>query len=101
VFDLIGGETQNRSWSVLKPGGVLVSTLGQPREATARHHGARGVGYMAHPAAAQLAECAHLIDAGRVRPVLAATFPLRDVRAAEQRLVTGHVHGKLVIELAA
>jgi len=30
VFDLIGGETQARSWRVLKAGGTLVSTLKQP-----------------------------------------------------------------------
>jgi len=40
VLDLIGGETQERSWSVLKPGGTLVSTVG-PDAARAKRN-ARG-----------------------------------------------------------
>ncbi|HVW92284.1 MAG TPA: NADP-dependent oxidoreductase [Devosia sp.] len=32
VYDLIGGETQARSWDVLKPGGIIVSTLGEPSQ---------------------------------------------------------------------
>jgi NADPH:quinone reductase-like Zn-dependent oxidoreductase len=31
VFDLDSGDTQDRSWGVLKEGGILVSTLGQPQ----------------------------------------------------------------------
>jgi NADPH:quinone reductase-like Zn-dependent oxidoreductase len=35
VFDLIGGETQERSFSVVKPGGALISTLQEPDKARA------------------------------------------------------------------
>jgi NADPH:quinone reductase-like Zn-dependent oxidoreductase len=49
VYDLIAGETQERSWSVLKPDGIIVSTLAQPSEAKARDHRARGNRYMAQP----------------------------------------------------
>lgn len=99
VFDLIGGETQARSWSVLKPGGVLVSTLGEPPQDAARRHDARGVGYMAEPSGAQLADIAQLIEAGAVRPVIATTFPFSAAREAEQWQETSHAHGKMVLEL--
>src|SRR6185312_12489101 len=56
VFDLVGGETQDRSWSVLKPGGSLVSTLGQPSPELAAQRKVRATGYIAQPNAAQLAE---------------------------------------------
>jgi len=36
VFDLIDGETRERSWGLLKKGGVLVSTLTDHRRK--RHH---------------------------------------------------------------
>src|SRR4051812_42866562 len=49
VFDLIAGDTQQRSWDVLKPGGTLVSTLSHPSEEHAHLHRARGVSYMAEP----------------------------------------------------
>lgn len=101
VFDLVGGETQERSWSVLKPGGILVSTLGQPPQEKAKAHQARGAGYMAQPNAGQLTEIARLIDDRKVRPVIAATFPFAAAPQAEQRQEEGHVNGKIVIELAA
>ncbi len=101
VFDLVSGETQDRSWSVLKPGGVLVSTLGQPPQDKARQHQVRGIGYQAQPNAAQLTEIARLIDAGKVHPVIAETFPFSAAPEAEEKQQTGHVHGKIVIQLAA
>jgi NADPH:quinone reductase-like Zn-dependent oxidoreductase len=101
VFDLVGGDTQERSWAVLKPGGILVSTLGQPPQEKARQRRAAGIGYMAQPSAQQLAEIGKLIDSGKVRPVIAATFPLVAAPQAEQRQEQGHVHGKIVLELAA
>jgi NADPH:quinone reductase-like Zn-dependent oxidoreductase len=38
VFDLVAGETQDRSWFVLKPGRILVSVLGQPSSQKAAQH---------------------------------------------------------------
>jgi NADPH:quinone reductase-like Zn-dependent oxidoreductase len=66
VFDLVGGETQKRSWSVLKPGGVLVSTLGKPDEKTANSLGVRSAGYMAEPNREHLDQIAALIETGMV-----------------------------------
>jgi NADPH:quinone reductase-like Zn-dependent oxidoreductase len=101
VFDLVGGDTQSRSWQVLKPGGILVSTLGQPDEDKARQHKVRAVGYHAHPDAAELAEIGMLIDAGKVRPEVEETFAFADASKAELHLENNHVRGKLVLELAA
>jgi|SRR5690348_13715428 len=101
VFDLVGGETQDRSWSVLKPGGILVSTLGQPSAEKAATRKVRAVGYMAQPNAAQLAEIGRLIDDQAVRPVIAETFPLSAAREAEERQEHGHVHGKIAVSFAA
>jgi len=101
VFDLVGGETQERSWSVLRPGGILVSTLGQPSPEKAAQHQVRAAGYMAQPDATALAEIAQLIDHGKVRPVIDTTFPLADVARAEEKQARGHVHGKIALELAA
>jgi NADPH:quinone reductase-like Zn-dependent oxidoreductase len=101
VFDLVAGETQERSWSVLKPGGILVSTLGQPPQEKAQQHGVRAVGYMAQPNSDELTEIGRLIDAGKVRPVIAAIFPFDAAPQAMQRLQAGHVRGKIVLQLVA
>ena len=97
VLDLVGGATQERSWSVLKPGGVLVSALGEPSRERAIQHKTRGVGYRAQANAGQLAEIGRLIDQGKVRPVIMATYPLAEARQAHERLERGHVRGKIVL----
>lgn len=96
VFDLIAGETQDRSWAVLKPDGIIVSTLKKPDEDKARQHRARGVNYMAHPDGAQLAEIGRLIDAGKVVPCSSSPRQ-RPQRKLEQE----HLRGKIVLDVAA
>ena len=100
VVDLVGGETQDRSWSVLKPGGMLVSALGEPSREKAVQHRARGAGYRAQANAGQLAEIGRLIDQGKVHPVVMATYPLAEARQAYERLEHGHVRGKIVLVVA-
>ena len=100
VFDLVGGETQDRSWAVLREGGILVSTLAAPEENKAAAHKVRAAPrYMAQPNTVQLGEIADLIDAGTVRVVLSETFPLEEVRSAYARLEQGHLRGKIVLTL--
>ncbi|MER9183063.1 zinc-binding dehydrogenase [Mesorhizobium sp. M0767] len=101
VFDLVAGETQDRSWDVLKPGGTLVSTLSEPSAEKARLHRARGVSYLTKPNAAQLAEISRLIDAGKVRPFVQAIYPLEEVARAEEQLEKQHTRGKIVLQVAA
>lgn len=97
VFDLVAGETQDRSWSVLKQGGILVSTLGEPPKEKAQSRQATGVGYMAHPDGEDLAEIGRLIDEGRVEPVVERTFRLDEAPEAERALEEDHVRGKIVL----
>jgi NADPH:quinone reductase-like Zn-dependent oxidoreductase len=97
VLDLVGVATQERSWSVLKPGGILVSALGEPSRERAMQHKARGAGYRAQPNAGQLAEIGRLIDQGKVHPVVMATYPLAEARQAHERLERSHVRGKIVL----
>ncbi|WP_294393334.1 NADP-dependent oxidoreductase [uncultured Sphingomonas sp.] len=100
VFDLIGGETQDRSWATLREGGIMVSTLQEPDAGKAAEHKARSAPrYMAQPNAVQLGEVADLIDAGKVRVVVSATYPLDQVREGYERLEQGHVRGKIVLTL--
>jgi NADPH:quinone reductase-like Zn-dependent oxidoreductase len=100
VFDLIAGETQDRSWQVLKErGGILVSTLTPPSPFAARQHHARGIRMMAHADPAQLAAIARLIVAKKVRVKIGRAFPLAQVRRAHVLLEHGHVRGKIILKV--
>jgi NADPH:quinone reductase-like Zn-dependent oxidoreductase len=101
VFDLIGGDTQERSWSVLKDGGTLVSTLAKPSERQAQIHHARAMNYMAHPDAAELGEIVHLIAEKKVHPHVEMRLPLEDVAEAHRKAEHGHPRGKVVLEMRA
>src|SRR2546425_1090902 len=99
VIDTIGGETLDRSWGVLRPGGVLVTIAGDAPEAIAAQYSVRGVSMLVQPNKAQLVEIAGLIDAGRVRPVVDAVFPLPRAREAYERGLLGHTRGKLILQV--
>lgn len=100
VFDTIGGETLQRSWKVLKKGGVLVSTVEEPSAEKAAAHGVRAVLVSTRADTGELAEIAKLVDAGMVRPIVEAVFPLNEARRAQELSQTGHARGKIVLEVA-
>ena len=100
VYDLVGGDTRERSWSVLKTGGTMVSTLGEPDQAKAAAHKVRAVGYMARPVGDQLASIAALIDDGKVRVEVSRRFPLESAGEAQRVLEHEHLRGKVLLEVA-
>ena len=100
VLDTISGETQRRSWTVLRPGGVLVATPGPPDQEAARAHGVVARMVEVQPSAADLSEIAALIDAGRVRTRVGLTLPLPEARQAHERLESGGTHGKVVLTVS-
>jgi NADPH:quinone reductase-like Zn-dependent oxidoreductase len=99
VFDLIGGDTEDRSWGVLKKCGILVSTLSVPSQEKAKSHGVRGMRYTAEINGSELGEIASLIDAGKVKPTVSKTFQFRDAVLALQLVEQGHTQGKVVLTM--
>lgn len=100
MFDLIAGETQDRSWKVLKKrGGILVSTLSQPSREKARKHHARGMRMVVSAKRKQLDAIARLIMAKRVRAVIGKVFPLAQARRAHEWIEQRHTRGKIVLDV--
>jgi NADPH:quinone reductase-like Zn-dependent oxidoreductase len=101
VFDMVSGDTQMRSLSVLRRGGVLVTLfdlLVSPAQLAAR--GFRGAEIEVHPGRERLIEISALIDAGHLRPVVQTVVPLAAVRQAHELSQAGHVRGKIVLQVA-
>jgi len=99
VVDALAGETRDRSWQTLKPGGVLVSLLGQPPVEEGAALGVRGAGVMVQANAAQLKELAGLVDSGELKVFIDAVFPLAEASKSHDLSQTGHVRGKIVLRV--
>jgi len=99
VLDTIGCETQERSWSVLKKGGNLVSLVQPPSEEKAKELGVRAAFVAGHPSGAQLAEIAKIIDSGKLAPVIDRILPFSEVRRAHELSQSGHTRGKIVLRV--
>ena len=97
VFDLIDGDTRERSWPLLKKGGILISTLSEPSAEKAREHGVRARRYTVEADGDELAEIAELVAAGKVTPHVRDTYPLTDAADALVAVEQGHTIGKIVL----
>ncbi|MFM0083702.1 NADP-dependent oxidoreductase [Paraburkholderia sediminicola] len=98
VLDLIGGETQDRSWSLLKPGGVLVSPVSPPDAERARRAGVVAKHFATRSDGRQLSAIAAHFDSGELVVEVEMVFPLSRAADALQRNLTGHARGKLVLD---
>jgi NADPH:quinone reductase-like Zn-dependent oxidoreductase len=101
VLDTIGGDTLERSWGVLKKGGLLVSIFSPPPWEQAKAHNVRAVFFVVQPNRAELIQIGDLIDVGQIRPVIEAVFPLREARQAFERGLSGHTRGKIILRVVS
>jgi NADPH:quinone reductase-like Zn-dependent oxidoreductase len=99
VFDLIDGETRERSWKLLKRGGVLVSTLTQPAQQAAALYGVRALRYTVQADAKELEEILGLVSSGAVKPHVQKTYPLDEAVQALNSVEKGGSVGKTVLTM--
>lgn len=99
VFDTVGGETLERSWSVLKPGGRMI-TIAANAEGTTNDR-VKQAFFIVEPNRDQLTQVGNLLEAGDIHPVVDAVLPLAQASSA----YTGEVkqrlgRGKMVVSVA-
>jgi len=100
VVDTITGETQDRSWQVIKKGGIYVSILQPPNQEKAAAHGVRSAHVFVQPNVDELNEIARLVDSGKVKPHIEKVFPLPEAAAAHEAVAQHHTRGKIVITVS-
>ncbi len=98
VLDLIGGETLDRSWSVLSPNGMIVSTAA-PDAAAKAPAGKKGLFLMTKADPAQVEQTAKDIVEGRVNQKIEAVVSLEEAPEAIERNRTEPHIGKTVVAL--
>src|SRR3989440_5743117 len=101
VFDLVGGDTLQRSWQVIKRGGMLVSVVSpRPSFEEAKAHDVHAIWFVVVPNREQLIQIAAFIDAGKLRSIIDAVFSLSQARQAYEQGTKGHARGKIVLRVA-
>jgi NADPH:quinone reductase-like Zn-dependent oxidoreductase len=101
VIDGAGGETRDKSWGVLRDGGMLVAIAMPPADAVeAVNRGRRAATAQVVPNGARLREIGALIDAGRVKVLVDSVYPLAEVAAAHARSESRRAHGKILLNVA-
>jgi NADPH:quinone reductase-like Zn-dependent oxidoreductase len=100
VLDFVGGDSLERSYAVLRPGGRYVTAviMQTPQEEAER----RGIGSMSlatRPDAGTLVKLTELIDAGKLKVFVNRTFPLVDVQAALDFRLKTAAPGKIVLTM--
>ena len=98
VLDTVGGDVQERSFAVLRPGGILVSAVAAPDPQKAARHGVRALFFLVDVTTARLAQIAAMIAAGELRTNVGEVLPLSAARTAHEMLA-GRLHkrGKIVL----
>lgn len=100
VLDTVGGETQERSWGVLRPGGILVSIVHPPSRASAAAHQVRGEFLRCDPNRSdELAQLAQLVGSGHIRVFVESVLPLDEAPYALEMSRKGHATGKTVLRV--
>jgi len=105
VVDPFGGEIQDRSWPLLKPGGILVAVGHPSAKEMAAKYGVRTAstvlaqrvppGHSMEP----FREISALIESGRLLPQVGKVFPLEEAAQAQALSETGHGRGRIVLHI--
>jgi NADPH:quinone reductase-like Zn-dependent oxidoreductase len=94
VFDVFGGQILDRSATLVRSGGALVSIAEPPRVPPGD---TRAVFFVVEPDRVALAELALRLRESRLRPLVGAIYPLEDAAAAFDPSRRGH--GKPIIRV--
>ena len=97
VLDVVGGETLDRSWKVLKPGGQMVTVATASEQSSEPR--VRDAFMIVRADGSQLAQIAWMIDAGELRVFPGPTFDLAEAREAYDRAAHGGVRGKVALRI--
>lgn len=96
VVDTVGGEIIDRSWQVLRPGGILVTVAGRLAREAGEPFGVRGA--MARRAGGEnLRQITEMLAAKTIVPTIRAVFPLAQARQATELSETHHGRGRIIL----
>lgn len=99
VFDAVGGDDFNKSFKIIKRGGIAVTMIAEPDEESAKKHGITAIRQATHVSTDRLSALAKLVEDGVVTPHVDKVFSLEDIQKAFELRESGVVKGKVVIQV--
>jgi NADPH:quinone reductase-like Zn-dependent oxidoreductase len=100
VIDTVGSAMQERSFAVLKPGGILISIVAPPDQKIAAAHHVRAVYFIVNVTAGDMERIAELLTTGEIVPRVGIVIPLAEARRAHELLADrpAGLRGKIVLD---
>ncbi len=86
-------------FEVLKSGGKLLSIAGMPSPELAQKYGIEARFVSSNLAAKSLENGLSLVLEGKIKPIIARTFPLAEAGQAQDFVSAGGMNGKVVLEV--
>ena len=102
VLNTVGGDTRERSFRIVKPGGIVVSVQSPFAEGSAQHPDIRSVFFLVDVTSARLNLLSELFESGKLACRVGTVLPLEAVRNAHEMLAGApHKRGKIVLKVAS
>jgi alcohol dehydrogenase len=99
VFDTAGGAAAEKSLSVIKPGGIIVSMVAFFDQAKSKELGITAITQETKTTSDKLKRIADLVDKGLIKAEVDKVFGLGEVKEAFMYFETGHPQGKVVLRV--
>ena len=99
VIDTVGGDIAERSFQILRPGGIYVTIAGRLTEEAGKAQKITALSGRRAPAE-NLKQISELIEAKQLKPLTGAVFPLAEARQAHELSQTGHGRGRIILHVA-
>lgn len=99
VYDTVGKETNAKSYTVLKPGGTLVSMAEKPNEELVQKYNIKYTAQFTRVTPERLNAITKLVDSGVIKPIVDKVFSFDQAAEALEYQKTGQPRGKVVIRV--
>src|SRR5215208_20037 len=98
VIDTVGGDLPERSFQVIRPGGIFVTVAARLAEEAGKAQNIRAVN-AGRASTDKLKQIAELLETKKIKPVTGVLFPLSEARQAQELSQTGHGRGRIILQI--
>ena len=98
VIDTVGGDLPERSFQVLRPGGIFVTIAARVPEDAGKARNIQAVN-AGRASSDKLKQISELIEAKQLKPTVGEVFPFAEARQAQELSQTGHGRGRIILQI--